>query len=104
MKNKQTKNQIAWTLKVEMEPQRKKNKIIIRQINEIIGEQSIELGRDTYGVRKKKLANDYRTRKTFYNLKLTEEGGLLLGISLGMPHTSPVLEMENAFVCDGRKH
>jgi hypothetical protein len=37
-------------------------------------------------------------------LKLTEEGGLLLGISLGMPHTSPVLEMENAFVYDGRKH
>jgi hypothetical protein len=36
-----------------MESQRKKNKIIIRQINEIIGEQSIELGRDTYGVRKK---------------------------------------------------
>jgi hypothetical protein len=53
LKNKQTKNQIAWTLKVEMEPQRKKNKITIRQINEIIGEQSIELGRDTYGVRKK---------------------------------------------------
>jgi hypothetical protein len=29
LKNKQTKNQIAWTLKVEMEPQRKKNKIML---------------------------------------------------------------------------
>lgn len=89
---------------LERKRKRRKKKRKEKKI-ETIGKRNIELGRDTYGIEKKNQhMTIHRTTKTSRNLKLTEEGGLLLGISLGMPHTSPVLEMENAFVCDGRKH
>lgn len=58
---KQTNNKSRERLKLERKrkERKKKGKIIIRYINETIGKRNIELGRDTYGDRKKESAHDY---------------------------------------------
>jgi hypothetical protein len=53
----------------------------------------------------KESAHDYPSdNENISQLEVNRGGRTFVRHSLGMPHTSPLLEMENVFVCDGRKH